>query len=135
MNIKKIIREEIDDLDWIKRSEGEQINSGEHVYEIILEYFMDKHILEYKGWQYFMDTSGSIEWYSPSNNDKIYYATPYWNNTNFLPIDYTNSDGDYESVSTLEIPKFQIVDEVIYWLDNIYPEITYQELVNHELNN
>ena len=134
MNIKKIIREEIDGLDWIKKSEGNLLGSGDSRYSVMLEYFNNNGVLNYNGWRYSIDRSGSVEW-SKKGHDTFYYATPYWDNSDVMPIDYTNDEDGYGYVNKIQLPDFIIEDELINWLINDYPEIVYQEIIKHELRN
>lgn len=46
--------------------------------------------------------SGTIEWWN-TKSDSIVYATPNWTEDGIVPIDISNENGEYETLSQLSL--------------------------------
>lgn len=128
---------EEDPLGWMKEINPTPIDReggsfGDHgaEYDIVMDYFNKKPVTREGEWKYSMDSlSGSIEWWQDGENDIIFYATPFWNGEDTLPIDYQADMGDYDTVTHIDLPKFNYKEELINWLENEYPQIVHKEIV------
>jgi hypothetical protein len=124
-----------DPLDWIReinptpieKDEGWRSPHGAE-YEIVLDYFNKQRVQQEGEWRYAIDSlSGSVEWWS-EDREIIFWATPFWDGSGDLPIQYQADMGDYGDVVIIEMPEFQFKEELINWLENEYPEIVYKEI-------
>ena len=127
---------EEDPLEWMKEINPTPIDReggsfGDHgaEYDIVMDYFNKQRVQQEGEWRYSIDSlSGSIEWWS-ENHEIIFWATPFWNGDNILPIDYQGDMGDYDTVTNIDLPKFNYKEELINWLENEYPQIVHKEIV------
>jgi hypothetical protein len=124
-----------DPLDWIReinptpieKDEGWRSPHGAE-YEIVLDYFNKQRVQQEGEWRYAIDSlSGSVEWWS-EDREIIFWATPFWDGSGDLPIQYQADMGDYGDVVIIEMPEFQFKEELINWLENEYPQIVYKEI-------
>ena len=127
---------EEDPLGWMKEINPTPIDReggsfGDHgaEYDIVMDYFNKQRVQQEGEWRYSMDSlSGSIEWWS-ENHEINFWATPFWNGEDTLPIDYQGDMGDYDNVTNIDLPKFNYKEELIDWLGNEYPQIVHKEIV------
>jgi hypothetical protein len=136
MNLRKIIKEEIDSFDWIKQTEPPKKVEGDDEFRIVNDFFKTPH--EYRGWGVFMDSmTGTISWDHPELVESNYYATPYWDGTSNVPIDFNSFGGEevYEHVGVVGIPKFEYEWELLDWLESEYFESVYEEISIHTMRN
>ena len=126
-----------DPLQWMKEinptpidREGSSFGDHGAEYDIVMDYFNKQRVQQEGEWKYSMDSlSGSIVWWQDNQNDIIFYATPFWNGEDTLPIDYQGDMGDYDTVAHIDLPKFNYKEELINWLENEYPQIVHKEIV------
>ena len=131
-----LVSESEDPFQWIKDvnptpidREGGSFGECGAEYDIVIEYFNKQRVQEEGGWKYSIDSlSGSIEWWN-TDIEIIFYATPFWSGDNGLPIDYQGDMGDYDTVTYIDLPKFNYKEELINWLENEYPKIVHKEIV------
>jgi hypothetical protein len=120
-------------LDWVRDinptpiiNNNDDYNSH---YEIVLDYFNQKPVLQYGLWKYTIDSHiGSVEWWKDGENDIIFWATPFWGGERSLPIDYQADMGDYDTVINIDLPEFHYKEELIEWLEISYPQIVHEEI-------
>lgn len=124
-----------DPLDWMREINPTPIEKDEDwrsphgaEYEIVLDYFNKQRVQQEGEWRYAIDSlSGSVEWWT-EDREIIFWATPFWDGSGDLPIQYQADMGDYGDVVIIEMPKFQFKEELINWLENEYPQIVYKEI-------
>jgi len=124
-----------DPLDWMREINPTPIEKDENwsnpygaEYEIVLDYFNKQRVQQEGEWRYAIDSlSGSVEWWS-EDHEIIFWATPFWDGSGDLPIQYQADMGDYGDVVIIEMPEFQFKEELINWLENEYPQIVYKEI-------
>ena len=127
------VNESQDDFEWARETNPKLIQKYENdtfspEYDVILNYFNSRPILEYMGWKYSIDShSGAVEWWK-EGVEGMFYATPFWDGQDYLPIDYQGED-DYDNVAELTIPQFNYEEELIEWLDNEYPKVVLKEIM------
>ena len=127
---------ESNDFDWIEDINPTPIEKDEDwrsphgaEYEIVLDYFNKRRVQQEGEWKYAIDSlSGSVEWWRDGENEIIFFATPFWDGSGDLPIQYQADMGDYGDVVIIEMPEFQFKEELINWLENEYPQIVYKEI-------
>lgn len=130
-----IVSESEDPLQWIKDIrptpiENDSVDGFDAEYGVVLDYFKKQPTHRVGDWSYVMDRmSGTITWSQDTQDDFIFYATPFWDGEPFLPIDYQGDMGDYDSVIINDLPKFYHEEELVNWLENEYPHIVYNEIV------
>ena len=130
-----IMSENEDPFDWIRDIKMTPIPKNDNrpydynnEYGVVLDYFNRKPILNYNGWKYSVDShSGAVQWWQ-DNTGIQFWATPFWNGENELPIDYQADIGDYDHLDGLGLPKFSYKEELEEWLENTYPSIVYREI-------
>ncbi len=109
-----------DSLGWIRDIEAKTPINNLSKYSIVLDYFnsLPRELKEGKWIYYIGSHSGSVIWES-AEEGLVFYATPYWEEEERLPID---SDV-YDRVIDLPLQNFEFVEDLINWLDNKYPTI------------
>ena len=125
-----------DPLGWMKEINPTPIEKDEDwrsshgaEYEIVLDYFNNKRVQQEGEWKYSIDSlTGSVEWWRDGENEIIFWATPFWDGMEDLPIQYQADMGDYGDVTMIELPEFRYKEELINWLENKYPQIVYKEI-------
>jgi hypothetical protein len=135
--IKKSITESDDPLQWMKDinptpidRDGDHLDRYDSEYSIVLDYFNEQRVQQEGEWRYSIDSlSGSIEWWS-EDHEIIFWATPFWDGLEGLPIDYQNSD-DYGHVTYIPLPDFEYKEDLISWLENEYPSMVYDEITKY----
>jgi len=120
MNLKKIIREEIDDLQWIHDIRLEPFNV-ERATEEIFEYFKNGFRFNNDWVISFNNFTGVVEWVNQNNDEIVFYATPFWDGADYIPIDYQTEDG-YGTITTIKIADFKYMEEFRQWLKTDYLE-------------
>ena len=126
---------ESNDFDWISDINPTPIEKDEDwrsshgaEYQIVLDYFNKQRVQQEGEWKYAIDSlSGSVEWWT-EDREIIFWATPFWDGMEDLPIQYQADMGDYGDVVIIELPKFHYKEELINWLENEYPQIVYKEI-------
>jgi len=126
-----------DELGWIRDTNPTPIDKeggsfGDHgaEFDIVVDYFNKQRVQQEGEWRYSMDSlSGSIDWWS-GDHEIIFYATPFWNGEDFLPIEYQGDMGDYDTVVNIDLPKFYYKEELINWLENEYPKIVHKVIID-----
>lgn len=130
-----IVSESEDPLQWIRDINPTPIKNKsdedfDAEYDIVLSYFNKQPTREEGGWKYSNDVmSGSVMWSQDTQNDIIFYATPFWNGESILPIEYQADMGDYDTVVNIDLPKFHYKQELVDWLENEYPKIVHKEII------
>ena len=137
MNINKIIKEEINDFEWIKHVDAYEPMPSETeepqrtVYDSayheenhrIMDYIFDDGYV-YDGWRVQLDKfSGVIEW-DKEGKEYMIYATPHFNDENITPVSIVNfNDDDYVNMFDVKVPKFDFVEEAEKWYKEDYPKL------------
>lgn len=138
-NIRRIIKEEINDFDWINQvPEGTQMpfNNGDykHRESEIMEDVLDG--VTFRGWYLEMDFhSGALMW-DKSGSDFIIYATPHWDVLeNKVPVEVSDRDSrDIIVTDIFDIPeRFNTEEEVREWYSSVYPNKVFQILLDNNL--
>jgi predicted nucleotidyltransferase len=120
--------DEPDDYYGLEKEEDEPDDYYGSEYRIVLDYFNEQPVLKEGRWKYSMDShSGSITWWD-EDHEIIFWATPFWDGMEGLPIDYQADMGDYGNVKVIDLPEFKYKEELINWLENEYPEIVLNEI-------
>ena len=139
MNIKKIIKEEIDSFDWTEDisaytpmpSKGSEPNrtvyeSGyqEENHRIMWDVY-DKCVMTNVGWQVCPENwAGVLEWYNDNHPQYVIYATPHYNEENVIPIALVGpNDDDYINIDDVNVPDFEFVEEAEKWYKEEYPKL------------
>ena len=109
-----------DSLGWIRDIEAKTPINNLSKYSIVLDYFnsLPRELKEGKWIYYIGSHSGSVIWES-AEEGLVFYATPYWEEEERLPIDSEVHD----RVIDLPLQNFEFVEDLINWLDNKYPTI------------
>jgi hypothetical protein len=138
MNIKKIIKEEINDFEWTKHVDAYEPMPSEleepqrNVYASaydeenhkIMNYIFDEGY-HYNGWRVQMDKfSGVVEW-DREGGEYMIYATPHFNDENITPVSIINVNDDdyYVNMFDVKVPKFDFVEEAEKWYKEDYPKL------------
>jgi hypothetical protein len=125
-----LVSESEDPFQWIKDVNPTPINRANSKSDILEKYFKTIGFGIKDGWKYSMDSmSGTVTWSHGNQNDFVFYATPFWCGDNRLPIEYQGDMGDYDTVTDIDLPKFNYKEELINWLENEYPKIVHKEIV------
>jgi hypothetical protein len=145
MNIRKIIKEEVNNFDWAsdipshvempsRHSSNEDSphtsDYSEKNHEIMNEVFRD---FNYMGWELSIDNmTGTLEWDDGWSGNYI-YATPHYNEDNIIPVVvHTPNDGDeYYDVTKLDVPIFDTEYEAEKWYREVYPKLIVDTLKEH----
>ena len=121
-----------DPLDWMREInptpiEKENYNRNAE-FMIVMDYFNKQPIIKKGEWKYSIDSlSGAVGWWN-ENAEVMFWATPFWDGQEGLPIDYQGEMGEYDNVTIIELPEFHYKEELINWLENEYPKIVYKEI-------
>lgn len=130
-----IVSESEDPLQWIRDIKptaivNSSVDDFSAEYDILINYFKKNPTNRWVDWEYSIDNMlGTITWVQDTQNDIIFYATPFWDGENVLPIDYQGDMGDYGPVVNIDLPKFNYKEELVEWLENKYPKIIHKEIV------
>ena len=135
VDIKKIIKEEINDFDWIEdisaytpmpsETEEPQRIVYDSAYDeenhIIMNYIFDEGYY-YKGWRIKMDKFSAVVKWDREGQEYIIYATPHHYDENIIPIAIDNGD-EYVNMFDVEVPKFDFVEKAEEWYKKDYPKL------------
>lgn len=126
---------EFDDFEWTNQFPMTPISDDYYIRnDVVIKHFWGKGIKKYGEWQYKINHNATLEWFSDDEtvnpHEIVFYATPYWDGLECLPIDYHGDMGDYDRVEDIELPDFTFNEELEDWLDNEYPKIVYDSIRN-----
>lgn len=118
------------EFDWIEELDPTPL--GPNLFKELSNYFKkNKNNFRYKDFTYYMDgMSGAITWVQDTQDDYVFYATPFWNDEDDLTIEYAGDMGEYDTIETIDLPEFTTLEELTNWMDNEYPKIVYKEIIH-----
>ena len=115
------LNENEDPLEWIKNTNPTKITSVNQIHNLIRKTLTNETI-KHGEWIYYLDRmSGSITWNKIGVDYITFWATPFWNDEDSIPIDYQDEDG-YGHVIMLPTPTFEYEEEFLEWFSEQYPK-------------
>ncbi len=127
MDISRIIKEELGNLDWVTKSGKEKMPKGPIEYEG-REWELIRTLEGVNDQPLYCDTlSGILSFQPNSDYGVVIYCTPHHDVFGKAPIDieFIDSDGDVDVISLgdINIPIFEYENDVLYFYDKVFLEL------------